>query len=292
MNIDEFPTYPPARFLPGTSVEIRDETTPRGRIRSALFDFDGTISLVRTGWQDVMVPMMVELLAEHTDESTESLERLVHNFVDRLTGKQTIFQMERLAEEIRRRGGKPLDPLAYKAIYNDRLMEVIASRREGLRDGSLTPQELTMPRTHELLDGLRERSVTLYLASGTDFVYVKEEAELLDVADYFDGGIYAALDRIEDFSKAMVIQQMFREHELNGAELVSFGDGYVEILNTKEVGGIAIGVASDEVGTVEVNEWKRNRLIQAGANLIVPGYQDLDALFAYLFDEPSDKKGA
>jgi len=32
--------------------------------RVALFDFDGTLSLIRTGWQQVMVPMMVEILRE------------------------------------------------------------------------------------------------------------------------------------------------------------------------------------------------------------------------------------
>ena len=30
--------------------------------RVVLFDFDGTISLIRAGWMDVMVPMMVDIL--------------------------------------------------------------------------------------------------------------------------------------------------------------------------------------------------------------------------------------
>ena len=286
MNIHEFPTYELGPRLPGTGIEIRNEQLTRGRIRSALFDFDGTVSLIRTGWQDVMIPMMVEILEEHAKgESREELTHLVREYVDRLTGKQTIFQMIQLAEEIEKRGGTPLDPLEYKRMYHDRLMAVIADRREALRSGAKSPDELMMPRTRELLEALRARDVTLYLASGTDLVYVQEEAELLGVAELFDGGIYAALDRVEDFSKAMVIQQIFREHDLSGPELLSFGDGYVEILNTKEVGGIAIGVASDEVGRVEVNEWKRNRLIQAGADVIIPGYQEQEALLAYLFDE-------
>ena len=29
-------------------------------IRYALFDFDGTISLIRQGWQDIMIPYFVE----------------------------------------------------------------------------------------------------------------------------------------------------------------------------------------------------------------------------------------
>jgi hypothetical protein len=39
------------------------------------------------------------------------------------------------------------------------------------------------------------------------------------------------------------------------------------------------------VGRVDVNEWKRNRLIQAGADVIIPGYQHQEALFDLLFGE-------
>ena len=30
--------------------------------RIAVFDFDGTLSLIRAGWMDIMVPMMLETL--------------------------------------------------------------------------------------------------------------------------------------------------------------------------------------------------------------------------------------
>jgi phosphoglycolate phosphatase len=286
VNLTEFPTYDPGRFADGTTVEIRNEAMPTGRIRSALFDFDGTVSLIRTGWQDIMVPMMIEILREAGDEQPEeALDLYIREYVDRLTGKQTIFQMMQLAEEVEKRGGKALDPLEYKQMYNDRLMERIESRRDALLSGDTAPDDLMMPRTRELLEGFRDRGITLYLASGTDFVYVDEEAKMLGVDGLFDGGIYAALDRVEDFSKEMVIRQMFEEHGLQGPELVSFGDGYVEILNTKDAGGIPVGVASDEDGRVEVNEWKRNRLIQAGADIIIPGYQHQETLFATLFGE-------
>ena len=33
------------------------------KARFVLFDFDGTVSVIRSGWVDVMVPMMVEILA-------------------------------------------------------------------------------------------------------------------------------------------------------------------------------------------------------------------------------------
>ena len=42
-------------------IEIVNPDLPRGRFRSALFDFDGTLSLIREGWPQVMIPMMTEM---------------------------------------------------------------------------------------------------------------------------------------------------------------------------------------------------------------------------------------
>src|SRR3984893_13887104 len=90
------------------------------RAKVVLFDFDGTLSLIRSGWMDVMVPMMVEILAElKTGETEEQLRAIVEDFVWRLTGKETIYQMIALADEVKKRGGTPLDPLAYKKMYLD-----------------------------------------------------------------------------------------------------------------------------------------------------------------------------
>ena len=44
-----------------------------------------------------------------------------------------------------------------------------------------------------LLETLKDRGLTMYLASGTDQVYMREEADLLDVSKYFDG-VYGALE--------------------------------------------------------------------------------------------------
>lgn len=276
---------PPGEFLPGTRIEIIDAAVERGRIRHALFDFDGTISLIRQGWQDVMVPMMVEeLIATGTDESPEELTAIVREFVDRLTGKQTIYQMIELAEQIRKRGAEPLDPLVYKHRYLDLLWERIAHRIEGLRDGSIDPETMCVPGAPAILEALRARGVTCYLASGTDQPYVLDEAEALGLTEYF-AGIYGALDDYRSFSKAMVIERIIREHALSGPELVGFGDGYVEIQNVAEVGGIAVGVATDEAHPGELDAWKRNRLIVAGARAIVPDFREHRRLLAWLWAE-------
>ena len=272
--------------LPAATIEVLSDSSPRGQFRSVLFDFDGTLSVIRAGWQDVMIPMMVEVLAGlGTGEPEAELTAHVREFVARLTGKQTVYQMIQLTDEVRLRGGTPEDPLEYKRQYHDRLMERIRHRREGLAAGSLSPEALMVSGSRDLLEALRSRGLDLYLASGTDEKYVVEEAALLQVTGYFNGGVYGAQEDYGNFSKAKVIQNILETHGLAGATLLSFGDGYVEIENTKEVGGFAVGVAADEAHRGELDEWKRNRLTAAGADLLIPDYRELEALLGYLFPE-------
>src|SRR5580704_6123960 len=100
--------------------------SPAAPAQVALFDFDGTLSLIRSGWIDVMVPMMVEILLDlKTGESEAELRAIVDDFVWRLTGKETIYQMMEFADHVSKRGGKALDPLEYKKMYLDRLWVLI-----------------------------------------------------------------------------------------------------------------------------------------------------------------------
>jgi phosphoglycolate phosphatase-like HAD superfamily hydrolase len=99
------------------------------RARVVIFDFDGTLSLIRSGWMEVMVPMMVEILREQdSSETNEQLTGIVREFVGRLTGKQTMYQMIALAEEVEKRGGRPKEPLEYKKQYLALLWERIKDR--------------------------------------------------------------------------------------------------------------------------------------------------------------------
>lgn len=275
----------PTRFLPGTSVEIVREVTLAAPPRFALFDFDGTLSLVREGWPDVMIPMMVaELTATGTSETPAELTNLARNFVMQLNGKQTIYQMIRLAEEIKSRGGSPRDPLVYKERYHELLMQRIASRRDSLQSGAMRPQELLVPHACEALALLKERGVELYLASGTDENYVREEADILGLTPYFGRHIYGAIDDHRKFSKQMVIERILRENQVEGARLLGLGDGYVEIDNIKGAGGTAIAVASDEAGrSGKPDLWKRDRLIGVGADIVIPDFRDFGALCDYLW---------
>ena len=273
-------------FAPGTKIEIVNALPPNRRLRHVLFDFDGTLSLIREGWQDIMIPMMLEFLAEtETNESEEELTLIIKEFVARLTGKQTIYQMIELKEQIEKRGGTAKDPLEYKYIYLDRLWERIKHRVEGLRDGQYQPVDFLVPGSYEFLDALKQQGAQLYLASGTDHPFVVDEAEALGLTAYFQTHIYGAQDDYKQFSKKKIIEYIINENNLAGPELLAVGDGYVEIENCKEVGGFGLGVATDEAGRIEVDEWKRNRLIQAGADFIVPNFTEHSQIIELLYEE-------
>jgi phosphoglycolate phosphatase-like HAD superfamily hydrolase len=265
-------------------VEFSPGFAPRPEIRHVLFDFDGTLSLVREGWPDVMVPMFAEHLPARPGESEEARRRLCWEDIMRLNGKQTIYQMIQLAERIRERGGEPNDPLWYKHEYLRRLDARIAGRKDGLRTGKLQPIDLLVHGSLGLLEALRHRGLTLYLASGTDEAYVKEEAALLGVAGYFGPHIHGALDEYRNFSKKMIIERILRENGVPGSHLLSFGDGYVEIQNTKEAGGLAVAVASDEAhnGSGRVDPWKRERLLGVGADVVIADFRDAESLLERL----------
>jgi len=271
------------------TIEIVHQGVSARRAKVALFDFDGTLSLIRTGWVDVMVPMMLEILVElKTGESEEDLRALVDDFVARHTGEQTIYQMIELSQQVKQRGGTPLAPLEYKRMYHDRLMLKIAYRREELRQGKVPPERYLVPGARAFLESMRERGLRLYCASGTDQAYTLEEARLLEIERYFDGRIYGALDDYQSFSKEILIRKMVSSMECRGEELVGFGDGYVEVKNVKDAGGVAVGVATDEPQCRVVNKWKRARLVKVGADFIVPNFLGREELSKALFaDDPA-----
>lgn len=265
------------------AIEIVGRDFPSGDFRAAIFDFDGTLSLIRRNWQDVMIPMMVEILASTgTAETHQQLQDLVENYVMRLTGRQTIYQMMQLAEEVEKRGGQPRTALDYKNQYHDLLWVKVSERHEALQSGRATQDEMTVPGSRSLLAALEQRGLTLYLASGTDLHYVEREAELLGLRSFFGPRVYGALEDYKRFSKAIIIERIISETGLAGNQLVGFGDGFVEIEEVKKVGGLAIGVASDENTGQGINPWKRERLIRAGADIIIGGYQRCEEIVELL----------
>ncbi|MBQ6019105.1 MAG: HAD family hydrolase [Clostridia bacterium] len=264
-------------------IESVNPPEPGRRFKAALFDFDGTLSLIREGWQGVMIPYFCEELnAAPGFVSEEDSVAVVTEFVDRLTGKQTIFQCIALADEITCRGGKPKGPAAYKAEYLRRLMRKIDGRRKGLADGTVDRGSLIVKGGAPFVRALKNAGLEVYCASGTDQPQVREEAALLGFDALFGENIFGARD--EDASacaKEAVIRRLLTERKIGPAELLSFGDGFVEIELVASIGGYAVGVATDEKHG-GIDEGKRLRLLNAGARAIIADFSDTDRLLNYL----------
>jgi phosphoglycolate phosphatase-like HAD superfamily hydrolase len=259
---------------------------PAGRrFRVVLFDFDGTLSLLRHGWQGVMIPMMVEVLAGlPAAPGRDALRRLVTEDVDETTGLPTICQMRRLAERVRGFGGEPHDPKAYKREYLRRLDAHIRDRREGVAAGRVPPDAMLLAGARALLEALAGRGLALCLASGTDEPDVRREARLLGVDRYFGARVYGARDDAEASGKSAVIGRLLAAEGAGGGELLVLGDGFVEIAEGRQAGGYAVAVASDEAaGGGRINAWKRERLLRAGADAVVADFTCREALLRLLF---------
>ena len=265
-------------------MEILRPNPAPGRLRHVVFDFDGTLSLIREGWQLVMQAMMVEILRATAPAAHETeLPAVVMEPIVRLAGKPTVDQMRWLAEEVAKGGGRPLTPGDYKQQYLGRLEEHIRGRLGDLRTGRVPPATWLVPGSKQFLERVRERGVTCYLASGTDEDRVRDEAMLLGLAPFFVEICGARPDG--SFSKRMLLGRIVAEHHLTDGELAVFGDGRVEIEDAKAVGGIAIGVASNEREWRGVDEDKRAQLIEAGADAIIPDFRSPAALLAYFWPE-------
>ncbi len=279
------PTHDRPHFK-GT-VEFSASFAPRPGASHVLFDFDGTLSLLREGWPEVMVPMFAEMLPPLPNETENARRQLALDDIMRLNGKQTIYQMIQLCERIKERGGQPREPLWYKREYLRRLDARIRGRIESVRRGEAPPEQFLVFGARQILEELKRRGLELYLASGTDEPFVKEEAALLGIDRYFGQRIYGAIDDYKSFSKKMVIERILKENRISGSELLTFGDGYVEIENTREIGGLPVAVASDEAhnGSGRIDEWKRRRLLGVGAQAVIPDFRDGPALLRIILDQ-------
>ncbi len=250
------------------------------RLKAVLFDFDGTISTLRCGWEAVMAPFMEEVLAG-SRENEDDIKKVVAEYIDASTGIQTIFQMRWLADQVKNQGRSPLDPWAYKAEYNRRLMQTVAERRKAVETGAVNADEYLIAGSRAFLQALKERGVLLFVASGTDQADVEREAAILGVADYF-AEIAGAPPHEASCSKERVIRRLLGQSGMASEELAVAGDGKVEIAIAREAGALALGVASDEAKRSGINPIKLARLQTAGAQAVTGDFEDLPGLLSWL----------
>lgn len=256
-------------------------------VSALLFDFDGTISTLRFGWEQVMQLLMVEYIGG--GKSDQALEKMVDEYIDESTGIQTIYQMQWLADHAA--VGMPKDPWWYKDEYNRRLMEMVEQRKQDLLSGRIAPERYLMSGAVAFLKEMKARGVRMYVASGTDHPDVLREAEALGVKDYFDE-IAGAPVREINCSKETVLKRLIESYGLAGDQVAVIGDGKVEIALGKAAGARTIGLATNEQAGRGVSEIKRERLIRAGADVISGDFEALGALLSFLgLEDDTDRNG-
>jgi phosphoglycolate phosphatase len=265
---------------PGLEIVAADR--PKGPFRAAVFDFDDTLSLLRSGWQQVMLAQALAELRPHLPlESPDDLAKSIFEYIDELTGRPTIHQMERLAQEVAKRGGAPRTAEAYKQEYAAQLAKVTDERIAAIHQTASTDSVIVRG-ADEILRSLRQREVQLILCSGTDDDAVQSEMRLLQLDGFFFPHIYGAPLADPTFTKGRVFDWTIQNLGFSGNNIVAFGDGVVEIHEARRVGGLAIGVAKWSPEHPGEFARHRSRLIEAGAHAIIPDYEAHDEILALL----------
>ncbi len=256
-----------------------------------IFDHDGTISVLRQGWEEIMIEVMIEAISgdKYSSLSSKEIEKITNQskeLIEKTTGVQTIIQMKELVKLIEFNNyverDKILDAWDYKKIYNDRLLITVAKRKEKFFNQQISIEDVTIKDSLKALDTFSQNGSKVYLASGTDKQDVIDEATFLGYGQYFTGGIHGSVGNIEMDPKRKVIKDLISEIEcsenIETCECVVFGDGPVEMREAKKHGLIAIGIISDETRRWGKNLAKRERLILGGADILIPDFSSLDKL--------------
>ncbi len=247
------------------------------RFRGAVFDFDGTVSLLTEGWQDVMQNLFEETLFKFvpfSGEEAEAERKNISRFIFEMTGKPSIFQCIRMAEEVVNCGGPKLDSQALHEEFSRRLGNRIEEREKAIQAGKIPGDEHMVPGARAFLERMKSWGLSMMLVSGTEDPIVQRQCRLLGLNDFFDGGIFGSPTDVHHFSKQAVIQQFMDQFGLKPAEVVGFGDGFVETRFIHEIGGFAVGMATREhERDGQINEWKRDQLLSVGADYIAPDFE-------------------
>jgi len=268
-------------------MELRPGFSPRPRARHIVFDFDGTLSWLRHGWPETMCEIFLRYYPRRDGESEHQVRQELVAEILSTNGQPSIVQMEKFFQRAQTRQASVPAPRELLQQYQERLDQIIAERSALIAGKQARADDFVVWGARPLLDLLHGRGFRLTVLSGTLESRVREEAALLDLARYFEGRIYGSPAAPGGFAKRAVLDKIMADEGLRGEELVCFGDGPVEIFHARELGGLAVAVASDENhnGSGQMDPLKRSQLLEAGAHVIVADYRDPSALTRVLFNE-------
>ncbi len=281
------------RILPELKrLEIIRPLPRKIQITHAVFDHDGTISVLRRGWDKAMLRMMTKSIIGKLNVEKESkvvslVRKNVFLFINRSAGWPTLLQMEHLVQLIRKYKFVPsrqiLSAIEYKKIYLQQFQKRVEKRMISLKNGILKSSSFLVRGVFPFLNVLKSAGIKLFLTSGTDQKIVETEARLLGYLNFFKNQIHGASSSGRTDSKALLLEELRLEIGKSYTyRLLTFGDGPVEIRETRKQGGLTVGIASDEQrgGGWDLN--KRNRLKTAGAHILVPDFSQYKNLCGVL----------
>lgn len=213
------------------------------RVRCCVFDFDGTISLLRGCWRSVMYRYMVGCGVDGRD---------VERYIVESAGMATLDQMGWLVGVV---GG---DARVHRDMYVELMREEV---HELLVGGGGDVGRWLVPGVVRLLDGMVGGGIEMWVASGTEHVDLLNEVKLLGLAHYFDG-----IEGARDGScvKDDVVSGVLDRYDCG--EVVVIGDGVIEMGVSRRYGCLGIGLVDGGGDAL--------RLLGAGANVLVKDFED------------------
>jgi phosphoglycolate phosphatase-like HAD superfamily hydrolase len=269
--------------LPTTAASLQASLKPRPEITHVVFDFDGTLSWIRHGWPAIMHSVFRRHWISLPGETEIHRDALFDSIIIGYNGRPTIVQMERFAQMLAEREVR-CDPELLRAEFQRELDREISHRLTLIRTKQVTRDAFVVFGGRALLEWLARERLELIVLSSTVEHRVREEAEALGLTHFFKNRIHGSGDNPSEFSKMKVFERILLEDGINGEQLLSFGDGPVEIECTKKLGGTAIAICSDEAenGSGKMDATKHSQLLAAGADAAFPDFRDAPALLQYL----------
>ncbi|MEE3232613.1 MAG: HAD family hydrolase [Candidatus Latescibacterota bacterium] len=246
-----------------------------------LFDFDGTLSWLRSGWPELMTSLLSSHLPLLQDETPEARNKTLDGISFGLSGQATMVQMQHFVKlaELREQTVPSADIL-YRD-YAFQLNKVVNDRISSIQNHEKNPTDFIIPGSLEFLTWLKSNGETCAIVSGTEEKHVRKEAKLLGLTSFFGDRIYGCKGDPFKYNKASIFSRLMEETNVSGNDMVAFGDGPVEIIECKRLGGYAVAICTNEhqLKTTNCNPKKRAQLLAAGADVAIPDFLEAMNLF-------------
>jgi len=256
--------------------------SPTAAPHLAAIDFDGTMSLIRIGWQQVMHGVMQAALLPHYPDSAR-LDSEIYTYIAHSTGQPSIIQMAWVDEQVILHGGPARGAQAYLDLFSHAMRDRIDHKIASIHDDA-SADALMVPGARAFLQMLAYYNVRIALVSGTEHIHLLRESAALRIDHFFDAGIHGPGPHNPGFTKGDAMAALIDTYQVAPARFLSVGDGPVEIMAGKSLAGYSIAVASHEASG-GLDDDKRRHLIAAGADAVIANFHQLHDITTLLFGQ-------